>query len=549
MPGEYDRYNMKRVVSLTANIAGEDLGRVAGHVDRAIARAGEPPKGATVEVRGQIAPMNEILRGLTIGLGMAIVVILLLLTANFQSIRLALVVLSTTPAVVAGVVVALWLTGTTVNIQSFNGAIMAIGVAVANAILLVTFAERHRREGAEPARGGRGRGAGPPPADPDDELRHDRRHDPHGPWLERRGRADCPPRAGPSSAGLPRRPWRPWSCFPPSSQSSRAARAGGRPRSTPPIPRAPFTTRSSGPLPRMRVSRAMGSQRATHQHSRINPPIRQILRDPNGGHELWAAPGCRFWSGTLLRSQTMRQSIFRKLIGLAALVCLATTSSGCGQGPGVKADHSTAAAVTRVEVVQPGRATIRRSTEEPGQIEAYEVTPIYAKVSGYVQKWDVDIGAKVQKGQVLAVLSVPELDAEAEQKMATVEEAEAKLAQAKASEEVAQANLASAQAKRTEVQAGTRRADADLARWQAEFKRVEQLHTERALTGSLLDETRSKLSSAESSREEVYAQVKTAEIAVLPEPGHAGQGPLRRDGRCGEHQGRPVRHQTHTGHA
>ena len=78
---------------------------------------------------------------------MAIVVIMLLLTANFQSMRLALVVISTTPAVVAGVVVALWLTGTTINIQSFMGAIMAIGVAVANAILLVTFAERHRREG------------------------------------------------------------------------------------------------------------------------------------------------------------------------------------------------------------------------------------------------------------------------------------------------------------------------------------------------------------------------------------------------------------------
>ena len=151
MPGEYDRYNMRRVVSLTANISGEDLGRVAGHVNRAIARAGEPPKGATVEVRGQIAPMNDMLRGLAVGLAMAIVVILLLLTANFQSLRLAFVVMSTTPAVVAGVVLALYVTGTTVNIQSFMGAIMAVGVAVANAILLVTFAEHHRRdEGANP---------------------------------------------------------------------------------------------------------------------------------------------------------------------------------------------------------------------------------------------------------------------------------------------------------------------------------------------------------------------------------------------------------------
>src|SRR5262249_55497736 len=150
MPGEFDRYNMKRTVSLTANIAGEDLGRVAGRVERAIRRAGAPPKGTTVDIRGQIRPMEEILGGLWRGLLMSIAVILLLLMANFQSVRLALVVVSTTPAVVAGVFLTLWLTGTTVNLQSFMGSIMAIGVAVANAILLVTFAEQHRREeGAE----------------------------------------------------------------------------------------------------------------------------------------------------------------------------------------------------------------------------------------------------------------------------------------------------------------------------------------------------------------------------------------------------------------
>jgi multidrug efflux pump subunit AcrB len=146
MPGEFDRYNMKRTVSLTANIAGEDLGRVAGRVERAIRQAGAPPKGATVDVRGQMRPMEEILGGLRFGLLMSIAVILLLLMANFQSIRLALVVVSTTPAVVAGVVLTLRLTGTTLNLQSFMGSIMAIGVAVANAILLVTFAEGHRRD-------------------------------------------------------------------------------------------------------------------------------------------------------------------------------------------------------------------------------------------------------------------------------------------------------------------------------------------------------------------------------------------------------------------
>ncbi|WP_165252028.1 efflux RND transporter permease subunit [Paludisphaera soli] len=148
MPGEYDRYNMKRMLTLTANVVGEDLGRAADRVAAAVARAGEPPKGVMVDVRGQIAPMREILRGLAIGLGMSVAVILLLLTANFQSIRLALVAVASAPATMAGVVVALALTGTTANLQSFMGAIMALGVAVANAILLVTFAERERLAGA-----------------------------------------------------------------------------------------------------------------------------------------------------------------------------------------------------------------------------------------------------------------------------------------------------------------------------------------------------------------------------------------------------------------
>jgi multidrug efflux pump subunit AcrB len=86
--------------------------------------------------------------GLRTGLLLAVAVIFLLLAANFQSLKLSFIVVSTAPAVVAGAVLALWLTGTTLNIQSFMGAIMAIGVAVANAVLLVTFAERDRMGGA-----------------------------------------------------------------------------------------------------------------------------------------------------------------------------------------------------------------------------------------------------------------------------------------------------------------------------------------------------------------------------------------------------------------
>ena len=59
MPGEYDRYNMTRLVSMTANIEGEDLGRVAGHITSALQAAGQPPRGVVVEVRGQVVPMQE----------------------------------------------------------------------------------------------------------------------------------------------------------------------------------------------------------------------------------------------------------------------------------------------------------------------------------------------------------------------------------------------------------------------------------------------------------------------------------------------------------
>lgn len=150
MAGQYDRYNMKRELSLTANIAGEDLGSVSREVGKILGdleKSGEKPATVTTELRGQIPPMRQMLSGLAVGLVLAIVVIFLLLSANFQSIRLALVTVSTAPAVITGVIIALAITGSTLNIQSFIGSIMAIGVAMANAILLVTFAEEHRRKG------------------------------------------------------------------------------------------------------------------------------------------------------------------------------------------------------------------------------------------------------------------------------------------------------------------------------------------------------------------------------------------------------------------
>src|SRR5205085_723591 len=125
-------------------------GDAAKQVQTVIQRVGNPPKGVTVAVRGQVQPLLETVKGLQIGLLLSIGVIFLLLAFDFQSVCLALTVIVTVPAVLCGVLLMLFITRTTLNVQSFMGAIMAIGVAVANAILLVTFAEFSRKEGAAP---------------------------------------------------------------------------------------------------------------------------------------------------------------------------------------------------------------------------------------------------------------------------------------------------------------------------------------------------------------------------------------------------------------
>ena len=148
-PGELDRQNGFWMIGLSANLARSDLARAASDIDQAIVHAGSPPRGVAAQVRGQVSAMRQIFGNLSIGLALAIFVILLLLAANFESIRLPLIVFSTVPAVLAGVVLILLITGTSINLESFMGAIMAIGVAVANAILLVTFAEKNRKNGAD----------------------------------------------------------------------------------------------------------------------------------------------------------------------------------------------------------------------------------------------------------------------------------------------------------------------------------------------------------------------------------------------------------------
>lgn len=149
-PGEYDRLNQQRYITLTANLHGQALDGAVTDIKKIIHNLGELPAGLKITLRGQADLLAQTLSELSLGLGLAIVAIFLLLAAYFQSVGLSLVVLSTLPAVLTGSLGLLMLTGHTLNIQSFMGCIMAIGVSVANAILLVANAEIVRRNPDQP---------------------------------------------------------------------------------------------------------------------------------------------------------------------------------------------------------------------------------------------------------------------------------------------------------------------------------------------------------------------------------------------------------------
>ncbi|MBZ5857687.1 efflux RND transporter permease subunit [Flavihumibacter profundi] len=143
--GEYDRLNQQRFITISANLHKKDLGTAVKDVQNLIGQLDSLPQGVKVYIRGQSEILNQTASELSTGLLLAIAVIFLLLAANFQSFRLSFTVLSTIPAVVAGSFLLLFLAGKTLNIQSFMGCIMGIGVAVANAILLITKAETIRK--------------------------------------------------------------------------------------------------------------------------------------------------------------------------------------------------------------------------------------------------------------------------------------------------------------------------------------------------------------------------------------------------------------------
>ncbi|WIA57590.1 efflux RND transporter permease subunit [Sphingobium sp. WTD-1] len=140
-------YNIAPVLDIFATTQGRDLGAVAGDIDRAIkSLKAEEPKGATITIRGQYATMNTAFSGLGFGLAGAIVLIYLLIVVNFQSWVDPFVIITALPAALAGIIWMLFMTGTTLSVPALTGAIMCMGVATANSILVVSFARERLAE-------------------------------------------------------------------------------------------------------------------------------------------------------------------------------------------------------------------------------------------------------------------------------------------------------------------------------------------------------------------------------------------------------------------
>jgi RND family efflux transporter MFP subunit len=151
-PGEYDRSGPRRFLTVNANLYKKDLGTATRDVQAVIHKMGQPAKGIVISLKGMSDLLTETLSSLQTGLVFAVIVIFLLLSANYESFKLGGVVLFTVPAVVLGSLLFLLATGSTLNLQSYMGMIMSIGVSVANAILIVTNAEKLRLEYANAAK-------------------------------------------------------------------------------------------------------------------------------------------------------------------------------------------------------------------------------------------------------------------------------------------------------------------------------------------------------------------------------------------------------------
>ncbi|MDA0809151.1 MAG: efflux RND transporter periplasmic adaptor subunit [Planctomycetota bacterium] len=206
-----------------------------------------------------------------------------------------------------------------------------------------------------------------------------------------------------------------------------------------------------------------------------------------------------------------------RLICFAALFAATGFSislSGCNQAEPSARVENTVDNTPTVRLVAAERTTIERTTTQPATIHAYHQAEIHAKVAGYLSELNVDIGQTVEKGDVLGVISVPEMQISFERKQAEIRSLEAEQESAAAGVKLAQADVDAAVAQQAQATAEVAKMDAQVNADTSEFNRVTQLVEQKAVAGRLLDEARQKLEASTSAKAAVQAALQSAVAAV-----------------------------------
>ena len=212
--------------------------------------------------------------------------------------------------------------------------------------------------------------------------------------------------------------------------------------------------------------------------------------------------------------------------GLAFMV-LAALATGChsDRGEQAEAQHSASGSPT-VHIVKPEVRNLRCTVEQPGFVDAFEQTAIYSKVSGFIQKFNVDIGDPVKKDQLLAEIFVPELAEEHQRKQAQVELDQKHVEQAQQMVVVAESKVQTAIAQLAEAKANVGKFQAEVVRLESEVPRLRQMAQEKVIDRQILDETQKQLDSARSARDASQAAVAAQGAAVVSSQADLGKAKI-----------------------
>ncbi len=399
-PVNITHLNAAPTLDVLVNVDRRDLGALAADVERLVAELkADLPRGSSVVMRGQVQSMRESFGALAWGLIFAVVLVYLLLVVNFHSWLDPAIILMALPGALSGLVWMLFATGTTLSVPALMGAIMSIGVATANSVLLVTFANDQRRRGFDATQAALSAGMTRAAPGGDDGAGHDGGHVPHVPGPGRGRRTE--------RAAGPRRHRRP---------------AGGDPHHP--------------------LHRAGDLQPAAARDTR--PAGRRTPGDRMSPEETSTADADRAAVAQTLTAPPPRTRTLVVLVVLAVGVLVVAFTAGAlprlRRAEALSAELAAARAPPSVQVVRPQAGAATRALTLPGTVQAWRETALHARTNGYLRRWWVDIGDRVKEGQLLAEIETPELDQELAQARATLAQQDAARAQARASLELAQAN-------------------------------------------------------------------------------------------------------------